>query len=276
MGILTQGTQTFLLVNGLSVNRRISLGPGVEILPARCDTNPDAIIKVSKTEVDLGIAAIFLRRVSSQIHITSDDPKNLGALAWNTLWDVILLSAIFNCNATTNLQSNGPAESFGFDTSLNVVHYHLQSLGSLEERALSEQESDWLESHFQTARNLLCDSNFTNAVHSMASFRWHPHPRAKLAILWSGIEGLFGIESELSFRVSLYCARFLSQADEEERKSIFSSVRRLYKLRSSAVHGQDLGTNTDSGVNESATLLQTLIKRCIEKNQVPKADELAP
>lgn len=276
MSILGKGTETFLLINGLAVGRRISLGSGVYIAPAQCDPNPDAIIKVSRSEVDLGIAAIFLRRVSSQIHITSDDPKSLAVLAWNTLWDVVLLSAIFNCNASSNLQSDSPAESFGFDTTLNVINYHLHSLGSLEVRSVSEEEAQWIENHFEDARNLLKDSNFMNAAHSMASYHWHPHPRAKLAILWSGIEGLFDIQSELTFRISLYCARFLSPEDRHQRNSIFSSVKSLYKLRSIAVHGSDFGKDVNSGVVDSAKLLQDLIRRCIETNKMPKIDELAP
>ncbi len=276
MSITCEGSETFLLINGLTVDRPIRLGSGVEILPARCDPQPDAIIKVSRSEIDLGIAAIFLRQVSSQIHITCNDTKALAILAWNTLWDAVLLSAILNCDASCNLQSDTPAESFGPKTSLHVITYHLHITGSSEARKISEEEAQWIEKHFETARDLLKDANFMNAAHAMASYNWHPHPRARLAILWSGIEGLFGIESELVFRISLYCAKFLSPIDEEKRKNIFSSVKRLYKLRSSAVHGSDLHDGTDSGIVDSAKLSQALIKQCIEINATPKQEELAP
>lgn len=276
MGILTEGTETYLFVNGLTVDRSIRIGPNAQLQPACCDPSPDAIVKASKNEIDLGIVAIFLRQVASQVHLTSNNPKDLAALAWNTQWDVILLNAIFNCSVTCILQADTPAQSFGPNTRLNVIHRHLHGVDSLQPRKVNEQEALWLERNFENARVLLKEPNFMNAVHAMASHQWHPHPRAKLAILWSGIEGLFGIESELVFRISLYCARFLSPDNQEKRKSVFSNVKKLYKLRSSAVHGSQIGSKPDSGVAESAELLQSLIMKCIELNELPKPEALVP
>jgi hypothetical protein len=58
---------------------------------------------------------------------------------------------------------------------------------------------------------LLNEAAFQNAVHCLATYRWHSTAAPQLAIIWSGIEGLFGVDTEPSFRVSLYCARFWSQ-----------------------------------------------------------------
>ena len=61
----------------------------------------------------------------------------------------------------------------------------------------------------KAAKALLDDDGYSNAVHCLSSYRWHSMPRAQLALLWSGIEGLFRVDHELSFRLSLYAAKFL-------------------------------------------------------------------
>ena len=129
---------------------------------------------------------------------------------------------------------------------------------------------------FETARTLLEKNAFQTAVHSLASYHWHPHPRTQLALIWSGIEALFGIDSELAFRISLYTARFLAPSDGSERSTVFASVKQLYKLRSKAVHGSDMKGDLQRAVEESADLLRRLVRRCIENNQLPPVEALAP
>ncbi len=62
--------------------------------------------------------------------------------------------------------------------------------------------------------NLLSNNIYSTAVHAMASYRWHSIPRIKLAILWSGVESLFNVSTEVSFRLSLYTSHFLDNYNE--------------------------------------------------------------
>jgi hypothetical protein len=101
-------------------------------------------------------------------------------------------------------------------------------------------------------------------------------PRARLAILWSGIEGLFGVDSEIVFRVSLYTARFLEPHDQAKQREVFERVKELYKLRSKAVHGSRMKGNAKEGVDESASLLRRLIRRCSELGSLPNIESLVP
>ncbi|RYH18505.1 MAG: hypothetical protein EON54_27435 [Alcaligenaceae bacterium] len=111
-------------------------------------------------------------------------------------------------------------------------------------------------------------------MHCIATYHWHTLPRAQLALLWAGIEGLFGVDSEISFRVSLYAARFLS-VDRAEQRRIFDAVRSLYGVRSKAVHGGKLKGNSRQSVTDSVALLGQLLRTCIEKEQLPVLDQLA-
>jgi hypothetical protein len=275
MPIYGYGQETFLYLNGIGVNRKIQLRDNVELLPAKCSPEPDSIIKVSKSEIDLGIAVIFLKQVNSQLRITAEDPKTLATLAWNSQWDAVLLSALHDCEAVSNLQCDRPAEEFGPECRLDVTNYYLRGISS-SIYMINDDEAAWIEQYYDAAWRLLDKEEFRDAVHSLATYRWHSHPRPRIALIWSGIEGLFKIEGELAFRISLYAARFLAADNEAKMKTTFSDVKRLYKQRSAAVHGSTIKGEASKVVDESAQLLKRLIRQCIHNGDLPNIEELAP
>jgi hypothetical protein len=275
MQVSGHGKETFLYLNGLAVKRIIRLGENLELCPAKCSPSPDDMIKVSQKEIDLGVAIIFLRQVTSQIRVVADSPKELATRAWNSMWDAILLSAFFHNEVACNFQCNMPAEKFSGKSKLEITNYHLRGLSG-KSRLLAEAEAVWIEENFEQARNLLGQAAFRNAVHSLWSYRWHTHSRIQLAILWSGIEGFFNVNSEIVFRLSLYAARFLAPDNQTERSQIFSDVKRLYKQRSAAVHGSEIKGDSNIGVEESSKLLLRLIRQCIVNKSLPCIDSLAP
>jgi hypothetical protein len=275
-GILARGNETFLLINGLKVSKAIQLSESTTLEPVRKRPRLESITIIEGDEIDRSIVSIYLEYVQAQLHITGPNAKTLARSAWNAQWDVVLLSAIFNCRADCILQSTTSALVLGPTTMVNVLHRHLADLGSLRVFRLTARDEKWLQWYFAPARELMREPNFQNAVHSMSSYHWHPHPRAKLAILWSGIEGLFSIESELAFRMSLYCARFLAPSDLDELRAIFAMVKKLYRIRSQAVHGARLGEDINVAVADSSELLRRLIRRCIEVDSLPQTEDLVP
>ncbi|MBS9926404.1 HEPN domain-containing protein [Vibrio alginolyticus] len=275
MGISVSNKQeeSFLYVSGLSVTETIKLCENVEIIPACCDPSTDLIIKQSCSEIDLGIAAIFLRRVGAQVKISGVTGKELAAKAWNAQWDVVILSALFDCDAVANFQSDTPAELLSNNSHLSVTNYHMRgSVNSLY--IITAEDVHWLNTHFQNARSLLDVDRFSDAVSARSSYRWHPNPRTQLAVLWSGIEGLFDIQGETVFKLSLFVAKFLEPDDKYQAKRILSSVKKLYKSRSSAVHGSKVKGDRSQLVSESSELLERLIRRCIEVGSIPDVEEL--
>ncbi len=276
MRISGQGNETFLFLNGLAVNRGIRLSQHVQLLPASCSVDPALILKLFTKDVDVGVAILFLGSVHSQIRVVAETSEELAKRAWNSVWDGVLISALFRCDAICNFQSDTPAEKLAPASNLRVTNYHLRGLLREEPRMITETDALWIEQNFNKARALLEEPAFQNAVHSLASYTWHSLPRAQLTLLWSGIEGLFAIDTELVFRLSLYAARFLEREDDARRMQVFKDVKRLYKGRSRAVHGSEMKGDANSSVNESADLLLKLIRRCIENNSVPNLEALAP
>lgn len=275
MRIVGEGTETFLYLNGIEVSRPVRIDEFTELLPASCSPDIETIITAFQSQVDLGIAIIFLPLVRSQLRVVAETPRETAFRAWNTIWNAVLLSALFDCEVVCNFQSDSPAENFDAKSNLRVTNYQLRGL-TAEHRILDEKELDWIEKNFSKAHRLLEVAEFRNAIHSLATYRWHSLPRAQLALIWSGIEGLFQIHSEIVFRLSLYIARFLSPTDEDERKQIFSRVKNLYKYRSVAVHGSVRRGALNTYVDESASLLRRLVYKCIETEDIPHPDSLAP
>ncbi len=277
MAIVAKGTETYFLLTGIQTDAAVKLGPHTELLPAICHLSFDEFASMMKESyVDFAVGLLLIPSVRSQLHVTADNAAELARRAWNAQWDCLLLSALFDQTVLWNLQSDIPAEQIDASTVLNVTNYHLSGFNVLSEWQLTTVDKEWLEKHFETARNLLTNPAFQTAAHSLASFRWHSHPRTQLALIWSGIEALFGIDSEIIFRVSLYTARFLAPDDQAERLKIFVKVKQLYKQRSAAVHGSKIKGDIQLAVKESADLLGRLIRRCAEINQLPDTESLAP
>ena len=102
--------EAFLFLNGIEVPRPINIRENLQILPAKCRPTQDLIIELFKNNLDIGVAAIFLYQIKSQIKVSAKTPKELAARAWNSIWDGIFLSAIFDCEAVCNFQSNTSAD----------------------------------------------------------------------------------------------------------------------------------------------------------------------
>ncbi|MEH6524397.1 hypothetical protein [Sulfitobacter sp.] len=269
--------ETFIFLNGIEVKSDIRLGEGIVLQPA--DTSYldlTTALSTCRHPDDIAVVAAFIPRVRSQFQISAKSSPELSVSAWNSSWDALLLSAIFQKEIGFNIQSDTTAHEVSAKSTLRAVHRQMS--GFNDERALIIQSKDalWLTDHFVDARQLMSEESFKTGVHCLASMHWHPHPRIKLAIIWAGIEGIFGASTEIRFKISLYMARFLAPEDVAERKAIFELVKKLYSDRSKAVHGSKLKGDLSVSVADSATLLNKLLIKCIEVGSLPKETELVP
>ncbi|WP_025820580.1 HEPN domain-containing protein [Shewanella marina] len=174
------------------------------------------------------------------------------------------------------MQSDTSANEISEESKLRATNLHMHGLTENSAYALTINDIEWITAHFNDARQLLEEDRFQTAVHCLASYRWHSMPRVKLAVLWAGIEGMFGASSEIRFRISLYIARFLHASDSGARKELFDSVKKLYNSRSKAVHGAKIKGDLNVAVEESAEILRNLIKQCAINKSLPNEDELVP
>lgn len=273
MGIIGTGRETYLYVNGISCSHEISLRKDVTLIPVDSKINFDIVSKLIRNDIDFSVAVLSSATLSSQLKITSSDAEQLTVATWNAQWDCILLGTLFNCEVMSNLQCDKPVNEPEKATYMNVTNYAFRAL-LRECYNLSEADEEWLNSYYSVAMNLTDYDVYRTAVHAMASYRWHSMPRVQLAILWSGIESLFNVSTEVSFRVSLYIARFLAPHNDIKANEIFKKVKKLYNVRSSAVHGNKMKEDISSFVDESAALLNQLILHCAEIGELPNTEKL--
>lgn len=277
MQIIGIGGITYILLNGISVPRSISLSENVELQPA--DTTHldfETAISIISHPDEIAVVAAFIPRISAQFKISAPTSQELAVAAWNSSWDALLLSALFHQEIGFNLQSDTASNEIGKESRLHAIHFHMHGINNKEIRLLTEEEATWIESNFSRARDLLKDDRFNTAVHCLASYRWHSMARIQLAVLWAGIEGLFGANSEIRFRISVYIARFLHPDNQDTRKDVFESVKKLYDSRSAAVHGGKLKGDAYSTVEKSSDILRQLILQCISNGAIPTESELVP
>ena len=267
---------TYLLLSGVRPIRSVRLTSGIELLPVRSIPSPNEVL-FRVEGIDIHFVALFVPWVEAQLRVSGIGSEDVATRAWNALWDALLLSAIYNVPTTCTLQSTSPIDRLGKSSKINVIHHHFYDHPAREDAyEIGEEESLWLEANFSTAQELLVDHKFQTAVHCLATYRWHSLPRAQMSLLWAGIESLFAVDSEIVFRISLYVAKFLSPNDQSKQKSIFESVRELYKYRSQAVHGGKMKGNPRDSVIKSSELLSQLVRTCIERNALPDAKSLVP
>jgi hypothetical protein len=275
MGFYGKGKETYVYLNGIKPREKVCLDEGLFLVKSSCRPSPDDIISKCKNEIDIGVACVFLRSVSSHFHITAKTPKQLAVKAWNSQWDAVLLSALYECEIGHNFQSDVAPKDFSSASEFNVTNYAFKGLSSRKIKKITASEHKWIAENYSMAKKLMGNDRYCDAVHSLSSYRWHSMPRPQLALLWSGIEGLFGIDHELSFRLSLYIAKYLSPSRREKRKIIFNDMKKLYTIRSKAVHGGKIKEPHDS-VKKSVKILRQLVMKCAEKGELPKIDDLAP
>ena len=265
--------ETYLYVHGLSVSEEVQISENAVLMPVKCKLPLMTVSEILDNEVDFAISILCSESIVSQLRITAEVPEDVGLIAWNSQWDLVLLSAIFNCDIISNIQCTHSIEKIAKESTLHITNYHLRGLFG-ESYILTAEDKEWINKYFSNAQFLLDNDSFMTATHSMSSYRWHSMPRVQLAILWAGIESLFRINNELSFRISLYIAKFLGNKDSNEEKRLFDEVKSLYKSRSSAVHGDNIKGDINSLVTRSATLLNKLIVKCIETNELPNVESL--
>lgn len=277
MSTTEETNSSYILLSGISTDKIISIDENVKLLPA--DTSHldfYTAISTCAGADDIAVIAAFIPKISAQFKISAPTAEDLAATEWNSSWSAILLSAIFHTEVGFHIRSDTHANVINKKSFLRATNYHMHGSANHLCYAITDENARWIESNFSTAKKLLENEKFTTSAHCLASYRWHTLPRVKLAVLWAGIEGMFGINSEIRFRISIYISRFLHPNNEKERKETFDLIKNLYDTRSAAVHGSKLKGDTIKAVNQSAEILRQLIVTCIERRSLPQEADLAP
>lgn len=153
-----------------------------------------------------------------------------------------------------------------------LLDYHIKFFVEKDKRndAFNKEDELWIKQNFEILNNLAANSNkFRFALEAATDWRHSKDLRAAIARIWSGIEAIFGIKSELVYRISLLASSVLIERGQH-RKNKFDEIKRLYGIRSKAVHGEALPEEVlIKGMNDSYELLRDLLFWIIAKGCPP-------
>jgi hypothetical protein len=143
-----------------------------------------------------------------------------------------------------------------------------------QKREVSAEDAAWIHRHFDIFNQLAAGSQaFRFALEAAIDWRFAKDARSAVARLWSGIEAIFGITSELVYRISLLSASLLAGRGEM-RRTKFEEIKKLYGLRSKAVHGEQLtDEKLAAALDDSFQLLADLLILSINKGHVLNQDD---
>lgn len=141
--------------------------------------------------------------------------------------------------------------------------------------ALASEDVLWARERLFHTFDLYEDIRFRLAFDAAGTTPFITDQRSAIAHIWSGIESIFGVQQELSYRIGLYLAVLLED-DTDRRVTVQNDSKRLYGKRSKAVHGAAI---TEAELREAAQASWWLLARAVVsltnlKEPIPDARRL--
>jgi Apea-like HEPN len=126
---------------------------------------------------------------------------------------------------------------------------------------------------FEKLEKLADDNQLALALRRYNDAHERVRPEDKIVDCWIGLEALFASDAsqEVTFRVSLRAAKLIG-SDEEHRFEIYKRLKKLYKTRSSVVHGVPVERpRLERDATDTLEFLRTGLLRWLElSGQVPE------
>lgn len=158
----------------------------------------------------------------------------------------------------------------------DLLDYHLKVCLPPKSKTdpLDAFEADWISKHFDRFNSLAAsDERFRFGLEAAIDWRYAKDARIAISRLWAGIESLLGIKSELVYRLSLYIATITAERGSNRIKA-FKNGKRLYDLRSKAVHGGSIEEEKLwAGVFDSYEILKDILFDVVERGSVRSEED---
>jgi hypothetical protein len=228
--------------------------PGIFGSVARYSRRITHELAIQKSTEDPNISFLYAWCVMSVLRIKSNADL-LVPVAANYSWSVI--SALPSNSCIIQFLEDVPkAYRFQRDIEIEIV------------------DIEWVRKHIDSFQDLTHEARF---MHAITAFNEHPHHanvRMSCVSLWSGIESIFSIDAELRFRISAYVAAYLRERGNG-RLNLYKRMKKLYDLRSKAVHGGKLSDDDIADhVKEVREILAECLVKIVQNGSIPSQDVL--
>lgn len=132
---------------------------------------------------------------------------------------------------------------------------------------------NWARSSLMQLVNLSEDHRFKTALDALCTYLHAANYRMMAAQLWAGVESIFDVTYEISFRLPLLAALLLEKRGPKCRE-LKKQVKKLYAERSKAVHGGEISEEVlKQHVASVRSLLSRLLGKIIQNGSLPSSDE---
>ena len=148
---------------------------------------------------------------------------------------------------------------------------HVYSLDVGEPTLIDSNDLSWVKDNLGKVLALSKQARFSTALDALCSYLHTERDRMKAAQLWVGIEAIFEVEFEISYRLPLLAALMLKPRGPG-CKQLRDQVKKLYNERSKAIHGQEF-KNAKEHVHEVRKLLARLLTKIIEDGNLPSKQD---
>jgi hypothetical protein len=167
-----------------------------------------------------------------------------------------------------DLRTNPPNQCRAFHVERGLSHQ-----AAAEPRLLLADDLEWVRNNLATVIRLTEDESFQTAVEALCTYMLAANDRMKVAQLWAGIEAIFDVQHELTFRISSLAARLVEPRGPACR-DFYKRMKKLYGERSKAVHGSRLPEAVlRSHITEVRAILAKLLTTAIARGGIPSADD---
>lgn len=139
---------------------------------------------------------------------------------------------------------------------------------------IQQADLQWVLGRFIQYGEMLQSPKFRLAVEALTTHQHLVSLRMMAASLWSGIESLLGIQAELRFRIALSIASLLEPRGQQ-RAERYRRIKKLYDVRSRAVHGAAMNeSELISHVAETRKLLSSIVCTMVESGRVFSEEDI--
>ena len=264
--VVGPGHQVQIVGHGLTVTSDFKLADGVTIsagTPMRQTSFGTTVGQLSED------AALIVMERLADFSLVVCEPQGgelLAAKAWNSLWTFSLLGLAIAAPVM-------PLYSYSQSAGFAIANRNLVFKPLPRAVAATPENLRWAADHYGDFAKLLSHNAFTSAQRYYNNAQYLPDDDARIMLLWAGIEGLVGVEAEITRRLALNTA-ILLQGSGDEKARIFAAVKAAYKLRSKVVHGGGGDAETlRRGYEFASDLLARLLRRVVELGRVPDVAE---
>ncbi|RUX29268.1 hypothetical protein EOA13_14365 [Mesorhizobium sp. M7A.F.Ca.US.011.01.1.1] len=143
----------------------------------------------------------------------------------------------------------------------------------LDSKKLNLEDVEWISKNLPAVLSLMGNARFQNAMQALNAYQYIPAANFNFLVSWTGIEALFGISQEISFRISLLLAKYL--VDEQPERLRQKMYKGSYDLRSKVAHGSSTKARvqTEQSIFARQTLARCLM-RVVENGEPPDEETI--